>query len=512
MNLAVYFISESNFIMEIENITNELVERTLRNWQQALETPYELLELDLLTETGAVSRVELQIKLYELLTSLVVEPIKSLRKSEGISPLDDATASLIDSIATDFSSGNLELRTWSTLYHRYLATPSLSAEDLATAVHVTPRHIRRFLNTGIGFLVSALQHAEINAHRRIKSVRLQRHLPPPDYVKLFGAEAILRLLVNLLEDPEGPRFISIEGLGGIGKTALAQFTAQRMAELGKLEDIFWISARDELITYQGELKTLDTSIQSLEDILVRLTQQLGQEHLMGLPISEKIEKLRPFLFASPYLIILDNLETIPDHQTLLHTLFPLVGKTRFLITSRHTLSEYAYVHVFSVPELSVEDSQTLIESELERLGRKNSLSQIITKRIYNTIGGLPLALKLVAAQVGRFPLEYILAGLKNARQQMPEQMYIYIYRRTWVCLNDPAKQLLLSMLSVAPDGEDRSWIYGASSLSEEEFDMSLTQLINFSLLEVTGSLDRPVYRIHRLTDTFLRTDILLNWH
>jgi hypothetical protein len=90
-------------------------------------------------------------------------------------------------------------------------------------------------------------------------------------------------------------------------------------------------------------------------------------------------------------------------------------------------------------------------------------------------------------------------------------MYAYIYRQAWSQLKDSAKQLLLSMLNVSADGEDLAWIRLTSLLPPPEFEAALAQLLDYSLLETVRALPEPNYRLHRLTVTFLQSEILLDW-
>ncbi|HXF63134.1 MAG TPA: hypothetical protein VNK95_16025, partial [Caldilineaceae bacterium] len=91
------------------------------------------------------------------------------------------------------------------------------------------------------------------------------------------------------------------------------------------------------------------------------------------------------------------------------------------------------------------------------------------------------------------------------------QMYQQIYRRTWRLLSEQARALLLAMLSVAPEGDALEWIHPVSNLSERALDEALAQLLDHFLLEVAGPVERPLYRLHRLTATFLQADLLLDW-
>ncbi|MBV8694562.1 MAG: hypothetical protein JO125_08430 [Chloroflexi bacterium] len=503
--------------MEIEVITADLLEDALHEWQQGQNAPSSLLQLHLLADkTTMASPAELNIRLYDRLVSYAVENLGRYRQTEGLPHSSEPPSSarvLYATLASDYKVGNTELEAWSTLYHRFLVPFSLSVDELAAAAHVSQRQFRRRLEAGLNRLVDIVRRAEVDAHSRLQGIYLRRHLPPPDYAQLFGNAEILQELIHLLSVAEGPKFVSIEGLGGIGKTALAQATADHLVERGGWADVLWVSARQETLTVQGEVTTLlEDPTRSLDDIITRLTKQLGQEQWIGLSTAEKLKQLKPVFLTVPHLVIIDNLETMADSQALVPALHPLAGATRFLFTSRYTLREYPYVQTLSVPELSLTDSRELVQSELMRRGQKKALPEEILVQLYNTIGGLPLALKLATAQLGRLPLDYVLQGLQQARHQAPEHMYSHIYRRTWQLLDDPARELLLSMLLISSDGENIDWLRLISALPETTFDTALAQLINYSLLQVTGSLADPVYRLHRLTVTFLQTDILLRWN
>ena len=170
-----------------------------------------------------------------------------------------------------------------------------------------------------------------------------------------------------------------------------------------------------------------------------------------------------------------------------------------------------YVHRLPVPPLSLADSRALIESELARRGRRVSLDAAAMRQLHRIIGGNPLALKLTAAQLAHLPLAAVMDGLRQANRQPSEQLFTYIYRRAWQLLDDPAKALLLSCLSIAPEGDNADWLRLMSDLPEDKFEAALAQLTDYSLLEAAGPPDAPVYRLHRLTAAFLQTEILLNW-
>lgn len=498
--------------MDIGDITPSLVINTLKAWRQLEEPPAGLLDLDLLRhdETGRVAR---EIRLREWVEAAVAAALDQQRRAEGNDsgdPLPGRDA-LLAAVGRDFARKNPELEAWSALYHRYLAPVPLGVEELAAATALDARNFRRRVNNGAQRLAEALRRGELEAHGQRRQARLSRHLPPPEYARLFGVAAAQRELAGWLRRESGPDFVSIEGLGGIGKTALARAVAHDLAQESELDGIAWVSARQTWLNDQGAIETTADAATSLADIVSRLVTQMGFAELAGLGVDEKLERLAGFLRGARHLIVIDNLESVSDVALLMPALAPLARPARFLLTSRETLSHYPAVTRYPMRPLSLEDSRALVESELRRHGRAAALQPATMTALYDVIGGMPLALKLVAAQMRNWPLPVLLENLRTARQQAPESLYSFIYRRTWQALDDPARQLLLSLLPLAPDGEDVEWLRLMSILPADAFAGALAQLLDYSLLETAGPPESPRYRLHRLTTTFLQTEILAGW-
>lgn len=395
------------------------------------------------------------------------------------------------------------------------AQPPLAADELPRALADLQRSRSDFtLPAATQAQIAAWHLAEAAAPpdtpRRFPAADL--HLPAPDYAQLFGVQDEIARLTAQLRAPDGPRFLSLEGLGGVGKTALARAVAQTCAETGVLADVVWISARQEWLSETGELTSLTDPARSLEDIVTRLTLRLNAPAAAGLATAQKLAHLHPLAHSAPYLIVIDNLETLADVAALLPALYPLAGVTRFLLTSRRTLRHFPYVHVAPVTELSFASSCALVAHEWARRGQTAALPATFAADLYHTVGGLPLALKLATAQVGCLPLADIVTGLQQARQAAPDRLYAYIYRRTWGMLSAAARQILVyGMLSLDPEGEDLEFIQAMSAVPPEDFAPALRQLLEYALLELGQPLAQPRYRLHRLTTTFLQTDVLQRW-
>ena len=120
----------------------------------------------------------------------------------------------------------------------------------------------------------------------------------------------------------------------------------------------------------------------------------------------------------------------------------------------------------------------------------------------------PLALKLVVSLLDLLSLPLVLEGLSSSRSGPIENLYRHIYWQSWQILSSEAKLLLQAMPLVGESGGLPDYLQTISNLSAERFWPALHELRNRSLLEVRGTIQEKRYGIHRLTETFLRTEII----
>ena len=131
--------------------------------------------------------------------------------------------------------------------------------------------------------------------------------------------------------------------------------------------------------------------------------------------------------------------------------------------------------------------------------------------IYATVGGNPLALRLVVGQTHIHPLAHVLATLRGAQGYRVEQLYRYIYWQAWENLDSEGQHVLLLMPLVTESGGDLDYLVqmaAPSGLTATAVSDALERLVALSLVDSRGGLQERRYTIHALTRTFLQEQVL----
>jgi hypothetical protein len=350
-------------------------------------------------------------------------------------------------------------------------------------------------------VVAGLLLAREQGLRRLRAGELEARLPSRQYSALFGVDAAVRELSELLLPGRSPWVIALSGIGGIGKTALAHHLA-----LGALIDfgepsIHWVHTPSLPGPAPNPEETYRTI---LNELAARLA---GPE---GTPEARR-EQVRYILKTRPHLVVVDNLESEGETAFLYEQLFGLAEPSKFLLTTRAGMAGSAGVHILPIPELNFEHSAELVRDHSREMGMGAAAitAEDDLHSIYTAAGGNPLALKLVVGMAaGGLPLPVVLADLGKRQLAETDKMYDRIYQRAWEALSEDARELLEGMPLVSETGGGHAQLLAFSGLKEDRFWTAIRELLRRSLLEVRGTVSERRYGIHPLTRAFLQTKII----
>jgi len=387
----------------------------------------------------------------------------------------------------------------------------LTAAETAMRLNLSEDIVYKRQQAAIAELAAIVWQAELEA-RRTRETRILGRLEIKEPTRLFGVDDKLAELTQVLALEGSPWLIAVVGIGGIGKTSLADAVVRALLPRPFFTDIAWVSARQERFALWNGLHSDPEAAPALalEGLLDALIDQLGFQDLARLPLAQRQDSLRARLKAQPCLVVLDNLETAADYRALVPDLQAFVNPTKVLLTTRHGLHEYPGVHNLNLDELLAADSLALLRHEAEERGLADvaAAPDETLLPVYAVAGGNPLAIKLLLGQMHSLSLSHIVEDLRQARGRRVDELYHFIYWRSWQLLSDQAQRVLAIMPLVAESGGGLEQIGRLSELADDELAGALKQLVTLCLVNIQGTVEARRYSIHRLTETFLLNEVL----
>jgi DNA-binding SARP family transcriptional activator/Flp pilus assembly protein TadD len=206
---------------------------------------------------------------------------------------------------------------------------------------------------------------------------------PPETAEFVGRDEELALLTG--ESDSIPRIAIIEGMPGVGKTALAVRAARLVC--GQYPDgMLYLNLRshDPGNPSLGPAEALHRLLQMLSVPASQIPETIGQRAALW----------RAHLSRRRAVVILDD---AGGHDQI-RPLLPLTGRCLTLITTRRTLPDFGGARSLTLDVLSVAESATLFR-RIAGEGRAGDADQVAAA--VSLCGRLPLAIELTAGRIAR---------------------------------------------------------------------------------------------------------------
>ena len=335
--------------------------------------------------------------------------------------------------------------------------------------------------------------------------RIQSNLPPKPPI-FVGRKVEIARCMEALEPEERGWGVIIDGIGGIGKTALALEVAHRCMEKGRFDIYIWVTAKTSVLTPQG-IRQETMAATSLDAFLDEIARRLGERDIPRM--GDTLEKQKAVLDAlrgRKALLVLDNIETLiaEEREALSAFLRRLPSDCKAIITSRRRTGESALI--IRLNGLSFKESSQLMDEvgqryprvakQLERAGESGR------RELHELTGGNPLALHWALGLIAErdYTFGQVLERLKDAG--WGAELFAFLFREATQGLSPTARKVL-SALAYFHTPASLTELAQVTELHHSQVETSLTDLVALSLVNQVGE-DEPRYGLHPLTRTYVR--------
>lgn len=332
----------------------------------------------------------------------------------------------------------------------------------------------------------------------------------PRRAPFFGRGTEIKKALRALDPEDRGWGIVIDGIGGIGKTALAVETAYLCKEEGSFQSFVFVSAKSDRLEPVG-IQKIPFATTTLDNLINELARAIGQPGIAQLVSEKKGRALLDALYSTKTLIILDNLETLTgaEQNTVSDFLRNLPANCKAIVTSRHRTGEAAVT--IRLGQLQWIDARQLIESEMSRHPDVERVfaqtSEISWRELYYAAGGSPLVLTWIMGLIRarKFSFSQALALLHDG--SVESDLNSFIYRQTQI-LMDENEKTVLGTLSFFGDSASKEALSVIANIGAQALELALERLNTFSLVDIVERVDvQEHYTIHPLTKQFARADL-----
>lgn len=330
---------------------------------------------------------------------------------------------------------------------------------------------------------------------------------PADTADFVANEPVLRTVEAALLGDDGQRalgLVVIAGKPGVGKSALATHVAHRIGRTRFPDGQLYC-----------DLRGVGADPVSPQDALGRFLRALGIPGPM-IPddIDERAEMYRTLLASRQLLVVLDD----AANEAQISPLLPGSSSCAVVVTSRSRLAGLPGAMRIELEVLDRTQALELLSRVIgeARVAREPAAADALVR----TVGGLPLALRIVAARLAARP-HWTLASmghrLASERHRLDELAHGEMTMRASLSLTHDglsnAEQRLLRLFSLADGPTVPGWTAGALLDDDSPFPSDLVeplvdvQMLDAVAVERTGEFR---YRFHEVIRLFAREQLALH--
>ncbi|TMR90790.1 alpha/beta fold hydrolase [Nonomuraea basaltis] len=331
---------------------------------------------------------------------------------------------------------------------------------------------------------------------------------------LFGIERTVDEVGGWLGNRDGDRIISIFGAGGAGKTTIAYETVKKHATTAGFARIAWVSAKSSHLGASGKVEQDERTRYYWGELLAEISGQLfpGLDPVPALVEERFMQEIRKLDEAELCLIVVDNLETVPDAEKAI-LYFDREFKSvrhKVLLTTRHSLLNYSdRIRQLEWNRLSDEAAHDFAAY----LGRDDPALDLTRADLENVVDasqGNPLIIKIIMRLCidRKQSVGEIISKVRDRSHGIGESLATYLYDESLTALQRRVGEAnaarLMNVFCGLPSGEtiDVDEFHVLSGISSREgFDEAKAAASRLAL--IISSRGNTRFSVHSLLRAFV---------
>ncbi|GLT42347.1 hypothetical protein SLA2020_163500 [Shorea laevis] len=312
--------------------------------------------------------------------------------------LDEWNAQLLESRTDeDGKTSTLKAKVWSCLTSCFHPGKLVRCNEIASKIKEISGRLDKIAKQKANYNLVERYDCNLVIRPAIEYQPLRETTSFVDVSEIFGRDAVKDDIMSSLlcesgEEGSELKTISVVGMGGVGKTALAQLVVNDGEVKKHFAERIWVCVSDIF----DEKRVAKEVVKRLEGLKENISDPISMEELLG-RICSSIEGKKFFL-------VLDDVwaDNWKEWERLIHTFKKGASGSRILITTRKetVANMMKYSHVFRLEKLSDEYCWMILSSlaftrtnekereNLEEIGKKISVKCKGLPLIAKTLGSL----------------------------------------------------------------------------------------------------------------------------
>ena len=325
----------------------------------------------------------------------------------------------------------------------------------------------------------------------IATPRCRDNLPRPDYSTFFGRENERNDILEHLAHPRAWITI-IDGIGGVGKTALALNCAEHIRDASRseqtdFEHVIWASAKTERLMPSG-ISAVQPTFSDLHSLIRTIINVAG---FRDYETEDEITLVKEILAISKTLLVLDNLETVTDPD-LYNFLQEVPAPSKVLATTRTRIeSSHRNLRLTALPRQDALDMIRQLASELDSFELSQEGDDALAG-LFERVGGIPLAIRLAVGRIATgLPLTSYLDKLDSGEAQ--QDLLEFCFSESWNNLDNDSKLTLLAT-AMFPDPPSELELRRVTGIPEMRLNEAIATLIKRAFLNSSYDQEGETHR------------------